>query len=91
VICLLLLFARVDAYGYKSTVCFSVYLQHIFLPSLIVVSPKSAHRLSRHPSLLASNSIQLSCQEFIFNIDTLHDPDTSPKETFLILYYYDKF
>lgn len=55
VICLLLPFPRVDAYGYKSMFCFSVYLQYIFLPCLIAVSPHSPHRLYHH---LFSSSLQ---------------------------------
>lgn len=59
-ICLLLPFPRVGAYGYKSIFCFSVYLQYIVLPCLILVCPNSPNRFYHH---LFSSSLQLNKTE----------------------------
>lgn len=70
-ICLLLPFPRVDAYGYKSIFCFSVYLQCIFLVCLIVSHPQFSHTGSIIIySLLDSSSIKLNCPESIFSNNT---------------------
>lgn len=60
-ICLLLPIPTVAAYGYKSMLCFSVYLQYTFLPGLIVGCPHSPRRICHY---LFSSSLQLNKAEW---------------------------